>query len=151
MTKITEFRSYSDKSDSDKFAVVRIANSLVKTLGGRYNWIEIKNSDGKKIYRTIRGAGDRDIRSHQMELDYDSILELGLNIKKSESSNAKSNMSGYSNCDVKISRVGLLTTFRAHLKHPDPAYRVPMILAFISLLIGFISFAIGLFALFHKY
>ncbi len=143
MTKITEYRNYSDKSDADKFAVVRIANSLVKALGGRYKWIEIKSSDGKKIYRTIRGAGDRDIRSHQMELDYDSILELGLSMKKSESTDVKSNMSGYNNCDISISKVGLITAIRAHLKHPDPAYRAPMTLAFISLVIGIFSLMVG--------
>lgn len=136
MKKITEYRNYSDRADADKFAVIRIANSLVNTLGGRYKWVEIKNNDGKKIYRTIRGAGDRDISSHQMELDYDSIIELGLSLKKPESTDGKPNLSGYINCDISISKVGFIKSFWGHYKHPDPAYRAPMKLSFVSFFIG---------------
>lgn len=131
MVNIERVSTYSNQADSSRFAVLRVANSIQKELGGRHSWVEISNSkNGKKIYRTLRGAGSKSIKLNHIELDYDGILDLELDF-------SLKNKNEYNNCDLKIRQIKSLKILFAHWNHPDPAYRVPMRLA---LFMGFISF-----------
>lgn len=149
MSKITEYRNYSDEKDADRFAVVRLSNNLIDSLGGRNSWVQIESETGKKIYRTIRGAGNKDINNHQIELDYDSILELELHRSKNLGEFSDKDPSGYKSCNIKLKQIGFFSIIKAHFKHPDPAYRAPMQLAIISTFIGIVSLILGILSVFN--
>ena len=144
MEKITSYRIYTDKEDYYRFAAVRVSNNLIKNLGGRHSWVLIETDKGKRIYRTIRGAGNKDIKTHQIEIDYDSIIELDLHKSDRNNGNSVKNESGYKSCNVKLKRIGFPRKIVAHFKHPDPAYRTPMQLAMIMSVVGFISLLLGI-------
>ncbi len=144
MNSVTEYRKYTKETDRAGFAVVRVANHMVDLLGGRYSWVRITGKDGKTIYRTIRGAGDIDLKSHQIELDYDGSVDIGINgTPKINRENGLEDPSGFRECDLKLTRIGFFRKIIAHWMHPDPAYRAPMQLAIvlggIGILIGILS------------
>ena len=143
-TKITSYRNYTDKDDNHRFAVVRLSNNLIDSLGGRYSWIAVESETGKKIYRTIRGAGNKDIKKDQIELDYDSIVDLELHKTNKSDELFMKDDSGFRSCNLSLKQIGFFRKIEAHFKHPDQAYRAPMQLAIIMAFISLFSLILGI-------
>lgn len=140
MVKIDRCGLYTDKEDANRFAVLRVSNSLIKSLGGRKSWVTIKNiSNGKKIYRTLRGAGSRGLKKEYIELDYDGILDLQID-------NSARREGSFTVCELEIKKASVAGYILAHWHHPDPAFRVPMKIAVLSGLISIFSLFITIFS-----
>ena len=77
------FRDFSRDHDYDAFTVIRVYNSLQKDLGGRNSWVTVSNGQ-KKRYRRVLGSGSSGLGRDEIELDYDSRLELEINGSKDE-------------------------------------------------------------------
>lgn len=54
---ISKNRGYSNPSDHDGFAVVRVHNAHLAELGGRNAWVTLVSTQGKKAHRVVKGCG----------------------------------------------------------------------------------------------
>ncbi len=107
-------------------------------MGGRGKWIKILNtSNNKSIYRKIYGAGDTPLNCDQIELDYDSSKDLDIADKN--------------NCTVKLFKATCIGQVIGHCKHPDPKYRIPLIIGIIGLVLGIISLVVTFWPICCKY
>ena len=128
--KAVEF--YTETYYYSKDAACIVCNDIVGYLGGRNRWIKILNENNNKvIYRKTYGAGKTPLRCDQIQLDYDSIKsDLGVDDMQ--------------NCSLSLYKATLRGQILGHCKHPDPKYRIPLIIGSIGLMLGIISFIITL-------
>lgn len=133
--KITRCRDFTRAHDYDAFAAVRIFNGNLEPLGGRHAWVTIK-SEGSKLYRRVMGAAGTGLRRGDIELDYDSRLELGIGGKRDED--------GFYGCDLTIQPSRLYEKIHAHWIHPNLEYRIPYRMAILSLILGAVGLVLGI-------
>lgn len=134
---IAKVRDFSEPRDYEAFAIVRMHAQAVNSLDSRDEWVRL-DSNGHHIYRRLRGAsalGAPGLDKTAMELDYDSRLELGIH------GDWRSN--GFIDCDVQVSRAPARAYLAAHWNHPMPAYRVPLRISLVSLVLGLIGIGMG--------
>jgi hypothetical protein len=128
--RITKCRDFSREDDRLAFSVVRVNNNVLKDFGGRRVWVTI--STGKlTIYRVALGAGRRPLNKDAIELDYDSRLDLRISSERDGQ--------GFCECDLLIKRSTFVERLRAHWSHPSLAYKVPLQLAALSLVISLLG------------
>jgi len=152
MIQINQHRSFSKESDYAAFATVRVHNSLLKELGGRNAWISIESPCGR-VYRTIRGSGSLNpFPKDAVELDYDTSVELSVHRTKPANTQDESEGQFYP-CNLKIQPIHGLKVIKAHWRHPDPAYRVPLqisiVLGGLSIILGIIGVILGILSFFR--
>lgn len=131
---IKKHRGFTAEADYAGFCVVRLQPSVVRDLGGRNTWAKIEGN-GKRVYRMI--AGQKDLKKDAIEIDYDSCVKLDI------TNNGSENSDGFYECNLTVTRAGKWDVFKAHLFHPNPAYRVPYQIAAVSLLLGLISLVVS--------
>lgn len=74
---ISKNRGYSNPSDHDGFAVVRVHNGHLAGLGGRNAWVTLVSAQGKKVHRVVKGCGKTpNFPLNGVEFDYETFLEL---------------------------------------------------------------------------
>ena len=139
MYPVTRCRDFTRTHDHSLFTAVRIFNGCLKELGGRHAWVAVEGQDAT-IYRRALGAGATGIRKGDIELDYDSRKELGIEGRPDEN--------GFYACHVRVRKATLTEKIKAHWKHPSLEYRVPFKLAILSLTLGLIGLALGVISLF---
>lgn len=150
---ISEHRRFTKEEDVERFAIVRVQNSLMKELGGRHKWVEIRNQDSnKKIYRRLAGSGSTDLLKQQIELDYDSSIELGLNEnKRIERGETETQVSLPYACNMSMHPVWRYNFFKkaiANWRHPDPAYSYPFKISLTMSAVALLSLVFPLVSLF---
>ena len=143
--RICSVRDFSFSHDNYGFAVVRVPKNKINNIHApqigkfkRRQWVKIYCCKTKKyIYR--KALGGEDLGTDKIELDYDSLLELG-----------RPDLYGGSNfkrCDFLIyPAVGIIDFLLAHWKHPSEIYRAPMRVAAISLLVSLFGVIYSIFA-----
>lgn len=136
---INRVRGYSREQDYDAFTVVRLCNSQLKDLGGRHAWVKI-TAGSKSIYRRVRGAANTGLSSGDMELDYDSRLELDIDGSKDEN--------GFRVCNVSIAPAGFLGSLIAHWGNPNIEYQVSFRLAVLGVALGLLGGVLGAISLY---
>ena len=136
---ITKARDFSRPQDYDAFSIVRLRNAHLKGLGGRHTWVKLE-SNGKRLYRRVRGAGNTGIATDEMEIDYDSRIELGINSARDQN--------GFHSCNVAVTQAGWLGAVEAHWHHPNIEYRVPYRMAMLGLMLGLLGALLGALSLF---
>lgn len=135
MVHISKVRNFSKDRDFDSFAVVRVSNSVVDTLGGRNAWVTIRGPH-KVIYRIVRGSGDiASLSRDAIELDYDSRLDLD--------ALGRPDAEGFAVTSLELARASALQSFLAHWRNPSLAYRVPFQIAIIALILGIVGAVLG--------
>ena len=132
--KIKRCRDFSRPHDYGAFAVVRVFNGCLDQLGGRNAWVTISTAKAK-LYRRAMGAGGTGLSREDIELDYDSRLELGIEGRPDENN--------FYDCDLNIQPSGFFERFSAHWKHPNLAHQVPYKLAILSVALGAIGLLLG--------
>lgn len=139
--RITQRRKFSNPADYDAFSVIRLHNSCVTALGGRNTWVRIESDSGKTVFRMIRGAGAAaGFPADALEFDYETSLALGI-------PQGAANEHGFYPCSLSIRQATHWEILIAHWKHPDPAYRFPLQISLVSLLLGIIGFVLGMVSL----
>ena len=139
MINILRCRDFSREYDHSRHTVVRVFNKNLSQLGDRHAWVTIQ-ANGNMICRRVMGSGGTGLSKGDIELDYDSRLELGIVGKK--------DAQGFYQCDATIRRADLSERISAHLHHPNHEYRVSYKLAAIGLALGFVALILGLISLY---
>jgi hypothetical protein len=135
---ITQQRKFSNAADYDAFSVVRLQNSEIPSLGGRNAWVKITSMDGACVYRMIRGCGElENFPVDAIEFDYETNRALGI-------PKGRPNALGFYPCDLIVRPATRLEILAAHWHHPDHAYRFPLQLSLVSLILGIVGFILGL-------
>jgi hypothetical protein len=139
--RVAHQRTFSNPADYNAFCVVRVPNAQVAELGGRGSWVAISNSTGKTAYRTVRGSGAiQPFPGDAIEFDYDTAQYLGI-------TRSVANANGFYPCDLSVRPIKWFEIVLAHWRQPDPAYRVPIQLALVGLLLGAVGLTLGIFGL----
>jgi hypothetical protein len=81
------------------------------------------------------GAAGTGLSQDDIELDYDSRLEIGVVGTPDEN--------GFYACTLTIQPSSFREKLQAHWKHPSLAYRVPYRLAILSVVLGAIGLVLG--------
>lgn len=143
MIQINQQRGFSKQSDYAAFAAVRVHNSVLKDLGGRNAWVFIQSPEGG-VYRTILGSGSLvPFPEDAIELDYDTAVELEVPRMAPVNPQGRPEEQFYP-CDLKIRPVRGLEIIKAHWSHPNPAYRIPLQISIISIILGGLGLLLGL-------
>lgn len=133
-------RKFTKEHDYQNFSVVRVQTRLIVELGGRNSWIEIKNGNNK-IRRRILGGSGLGFTKDAIELDYDSMRDLGC-LSKNHDEN------GFYPCNLEAKKIGFIGQFMAHWNHPSDPHRIPIRISIVSLFLGVVSLLLALIALF---
>ncbi len=89
----------------------------------------------------IRGAGNiKPFPTKAIEFDYDTWKELQLD-KSPQLEN------GFYPCSLTIARCSRWEIIKAHWHHPEHAYRLPIQLSLVSLMLGTLGLLLGLISL----
>ena len=136
--KVFKCRDFKRERDYDEFSVVRVFNGCLSSLGGRGAWVTITGGD-VPLYRRVLGSGGTGLTQDAIELDYDSLVELGLCGRPDED--------GFYDCKLEIKCSTTRERVMAHWTHPSLAYRVPFRLALLSVVLGLIGFVLGIVSL----
>jgi hypothetical protein len=136
---ITRVRAFSKKHDYDAFSVIRVHASRIEDLGGRGTWVRVSSVKGKPIYRRAIGLGGvENFTASDAELDYDSRAKL-------EALGKSKDDDRFYSCDLTLRRATTIESLLAHWQHPDPAYRLSIRIALLSLGLGILSLLIAIF------
>jgi hypothetical protein len=135
-------RGYSNSSDFEGFAVVRVHNVHLANLGGRNAWVTLVSSQGKKVHRVVKGCGKSpDFAIDGVEFDYETFLDLDIPKRPKMPD-------GFHECNLELRRTRWFEKIAAHWHHPDPAYRYPIQLSLIGFIMGVIGLVLGIISLF---
>ena len=139
MPHIARVRGFSGERDYDLFSVVRVNNTLLKELGGRYTWVAISGNMNVIFRRATGAVPGIGLPIDAIELGYDSRSDLGISGERDEQN--------FYPCDLSISPAGALDRFRAHWSNPNVNYQVPFQLGMIGLALGAIGLLLGIISL----
>jgi hypothetical protein len=130
---VTECRDFSREYDHSDFGVVRVHNTVLDGLGGRRAWVKIEStiSPRKTIYRQALGSGPTSLTAAQIELDYDSRNDLGIDSTRQEN--------GTYPCSLTVRKCSRVEAFLAHWLHPDLSYQIAFRLGVLSAVLGVIG------------
>ena len=110
---ISKNRGYSNPSDHDGFAVVRVHNGHLAGLGGRNAWVTLVSAQGKKVHRVVKGCGKTpNFPLNGVEFDYETFLDLDLP-KRPEMPD------GFHECNLQLRPTRWHEKLAAHWFHPD--------------------------------
>ena len=138
--QIAKARDFSRAQDYDAFAIVRVHNSLLASLGGRNAWVKIVGPT-RTLVRRARGAGGTTgLPIAGIELDYDSRLELNI-------VGSPPDAQGFYPCELQLSKASAWNKFIAHWAHPNLEYRIPYQIAMVSAALGAVGLILGIVSL----
>lgn len=132
---IDKCRVFSRDEDYRNFSVVRVNNDVLKSLGGRGAWIAIEPAE-QPVFRRVYGAGPTGLAKSEIELDYDTRLELNVEINRDDK--------GYYPCKLDLRQATTFEVLLAHWNHPSPNYSMPLKLSLISVVLGLLGLVLAI-------